>query len=189
MFINKIFPTAVWHEDYNFDLDKLKKFCLDLEKEYPNVIKSNVGGWQSDFINLQEKNVLTDVLKKLNEDINLSIKHDLRLNKDLKIVASWVNINRSGNYNTPHIHAKISLSGCFYISIPDQESNLSFIRPKTLQDSYECDLYNQFTDITTHTCEYTPIPNRAIFFPAWLYHSVNQHWHEEPRISVAFNLI
>lgn len=181
------FPTPIWDANYNFDLDAIKSFCIDYSKKNQSVFKSNQGGWQSDILNREEKNVVTDALKVLEKDCNDYIKNDYVLNKPITITGSWININNQGDSNKIHVHPHSIISGCLYITQPDENSKIVFETPKIFQESYEIRYIDSYTDLTYTYANYESVPNRAIFFPSWLKHYVTTNRSDKPRISIAFN--
>ena len=184
------FPTRIWFDDLQLDLNRLKYACLDLEKQDPvGVSKTNVNGWQSEDI-LSYKEVdksLKDLLSFLEQIANNSIREDMGCISKLAIANSWVNINRKGHSNRNHNHPDSVLSACIYISCKDKDSKIVFQTPKILQDSYENPSNFKDLPINYKTVHYDPIPARILFFPSWLIHFVEPNKYDDPRISIAIN--
>ena len=185
------FPTRIWFDDLQLDLNRLKYACLDLEKEDPvGVFKSNMQGWQSQNI-LSHRNVdqsLKDLLETAEKLANESpIREDMGCNRKFRLGNSWANINRKGHFNMPHKHPHSVLSACVYISCKDLDSKILFQSPKIHQESYEFDSHFDPSYLNHKTVHYDPIPARILFFPSWLIHFVEPNNYDDPRISIAMN--
>jgi len=110
--IIEIFKYGVYHANLKTDLNLLKKFCLKLQNKKGRV-KSNLSGWQSEDL-YEQYPVIVKLKKQILEHINIYAK-EFKINKELKIMNLWININEYKDCNMPHIHPNSILSGVFYI--------------------------------------------------------------------------
>ena len=102
-----LFPTVVHVlEVDNFrDIDQqLINFAYKCRKESPGRIVSNVGGWQSHVMGVDDDPIDRVLLDTI---INLPIK-----STSAKIT-KWININSPGSFNSTHVHSGSHLSGVF----------------------------------------------------------------------------
>jgi len=187
------FPTRIWFDDLQLDLNKLKYACLDLEREDPvGIAKSNKGGWQSENnltnrkSNSNTDKILQDLFKTIEKVVDeSSIREEMGCPRKFILDNSWANINRKGDFNMSHTHPHSDLSACIYISCKDLQSKIGFNSPKIHQKSYEWD-YDK-VHLNYETVYYDPIPGRILFFPSWLEHFAEPNNFDDPRISIAMN--
>jgi uncharacterized protein (TIGR02466 family) len=185
------FPTRIWFDDLQLDLNKLKYACLDLEREDPaGVAKSNRGGWQSQDnlsnVDRSLKDLFETIEKVANES---SIREEMGCTGKFRLDNKWVNISRQGDYNMPHSHPNSALSACIYISCEDSQSQICFQSPKVHQPSYDSGPDWDDVYLNHDTVRYDPIPSRILFFPSWLQHYVEPNNCYAPRISIAMNFV
>ena len=101
----------------NLDLQPIKEFVYNMQKSTQlNVMKSNIGGWQS-----QIEKEWPKVLFGLRDFIQSKIPKQT-------FMTLWYNINGRGCYNLMHDHnTEEGCSGVFYIDVPDKNmGNLYF---------------------------------------------------------------
>jgi len=112
-------------------------------------------------------------------------------------MASWVNLHDVGGYNSPHHHDPALVSGVIYLAAPPGSGNLIIRDPRPALSYAEKfpiaeNQDSKFTNnplIPEANFEVTPFPGLAVLFPGWLEHSVAPSSSNEPRVSVAFNLM
>ncbi len=115
----------------------------------------------------------------------------------------WINVNKKGTLHKPHIHAKSSFSGVFYVKVPksdvtnkttndislaDPAGSIEFLDPRNSVRAFSNGIAElgkslAFTDRIT----IPPEEGRLLVFPAWLKHWVYPVEDEEDRISISFN--
>ncbi len=98
----------------------------------------------------------------------------------------WVNFNRPGMFNKPHLHPNSVFTGVYYARAEKNCGNIvihnSADKEFTLQ-SYT-DTPNQFN---MSNPAYEPSAGLVIIFPSWLQHSVESNYSGTDRISVSFH--
>lgn len=98
----------------------------------------------------------------------------------------WVNFNKPGMFNKPHLHPNSIFTGVYYAKAEKNCGNIVIHnnpdREFTLQ-TYT-DKPNQFTMTNP---SYEPSTGLVIIFPSWLSHSVESNYSNTDRISVSFH--
>ncbi len=99
---------------------------------------------------------------------------------------SWPNINRRGDYHSPHNHAWCYLSGTYYVKMAgDGSGAISFYDPRAT--------VNMLTpaDPGGSDNEYTlrPGPGTLLLWHSSLNHLVHPTLSEQTRISISFNIV
>ena len=98
----------------------------------------------------------------------------------------WVNFNKQGMFNKPHLHPNSIFTGVYYAKAEKNCGNIvihnSADKEFTLQ-SYT-DKPNKFN---MSNPAYEPIPGLVIIFPSWLQHSVESNYSGTDRVSVSFH--
>lgn len=192
MNINEIFPSYVSQYHMDVDLEPVAAACLELEKTSSSVSKSNVGGWQSDIIRLDQRPydvLLPHILGCLKGIVDYA-----GYKKNYTIVNSWININRSLCSNSPHVHPGSTVSGVVYIRVPENSGKINFINPARIAIAGYVDEFAIEGEIprgpNSELWHFEPVAGDLLLFPSWLEHYVenNQNANNEPRISIAFNI-
>tara|TARA_R110001592_G_scaffold357971_1_gene661925 strand:- start:2676 stop:3230 length:555 start_codon:yes stop_codon:yes gene_type:complete len=158
------------------DLKGITKFCNQTQKNFPSVIKSNSGGYQSSSLfhptldkNKPMWNLFSTITKKI---ANLHRQNELSL--PLRLDNFWININKKTHFNVPHSHPCCIFSGVFYVKTPYNSGNFAFYRNIHVYKSTEL---------------IKPEENMLILFPAYFDHYVEPNNSNQDRISISFNYI
>ena len=174
------FPSCVWLEKLNFDLEKLKQ-DLDLFAEKGRLIeRSNMAGLQYD--------------NYLNADLSDAILRTFPRVEGKKVnnpsVYMWVNRNPKGARNSRHTHVaftrNILLSGVYYVKVPKDSGRIRFYDPRNISILNPPD-HEYYNDSTTYNFV-QPVEDMILFFPSWFEHDVEEHKSNEERISIGFNI-
>lgn len=180
LFSESVIMDSIEDEELKFNLINLLEYH---ERNSPNTIISNVGGFQTPAI--EDENINSIFLKKsaelLNENYNIK-------NTRLTLKRLWINRNFKYNINEPHTHSDCHFSGVYYLKTPKQGGALKFYRndkaveflPNNFPIKDSKDFHN-FVKIQ-------PVENGLILFPSFMTHMVLPHYEEESRISVSFNI-
>lgn len=178
MTIAELFPTLLFIEYCNFDLNLIESKCREFQCKTKSESISNKGGYQGHgFIDDElNKKIIDSIMRVPDKQIsNLSI-------------SSWVNINPPGSWNERHSHDPHSgtfLSGVFYVKTPKDSGNIRFYDPRqNISTSSDMKYYNNGYNIQW----YAPEPNMLLIFPPWLEHDVEMNRSHEDRISISFNI-
>ena len=187
----EIFSVCIQTHQTNLNVDSLASFCYEVKRRDVKGRKiSNLGGWQSgNIIN----NPYPEFVKLLSEvQIAANAYHNklqFRKEYEQKLNNIWININGKGHSNEYHIHAKTTISGCFYLS--DSNFPIRFKHPYEEMNTYYWDeeFIGSFNNFNSGQWSITPKKNTLLMFPPWLYHKVVMNEEDSDRISIAFNTI
>jgi len=182
-----IFKQSIIIDHYfNDELDKnLIKILDEEEKNNKGVIKSNKGGFQTDFIN--DRFIQESFLKKSIQLLSIYFESKKK-NIKVEIKGLWINKNLKNDYNSMHVHPNSSFSGVYYLKTVDKGGELVFSNNDVSSIFNENSLFfknPEFEDIFI----VTPQKNNFILFPSHLQHYVKPNQTEESRISVSFNIV
>jgi len=186
MFLEKWFCTPVWYDYTEFNFEHAAEQCKLISKTHTNRTYSNVGGWQSTDMNLDEY----EGLREVKEIIDLKIDEfskDLGSSVKMRMDNCWLNLNYRENYNMRHVHPLTAFSGIIYISVNEDTGNLVFYNDTAIQH-YPSVEYDE-SDLLHRTVTYKPKNGMVLIFPAWAPHSVSPNMSDEVRISLAFNIV
>ena len=188
--LHNLFPSPVYDVELSLDTKPVASYCLDLKKKSNNILKSNVGGWQSSPLD-KEPLPLKALFKSIVNHAN-KFNEVLRFKNPLRLGNSWININGYRDYNIEHIHPGAALSGVYYIKSNSNSGNLRFLHPTKDLMSYDWSglSWKEPNEYNSLTWWFAPIENKLFLFPSWLRHYVDPNLNkEEERISISFNLI
>ena len=184
-----IFQYNIYVVKLNLDLKSLEKFCFELQKNNKGirVIKSNVGGWQSEEL-YDQYPIIVEFKKNIFEHIN-NYSKEFNFNKKLKISNCWININAHKDSNVPHTHPKSFFSGVFYIKTPKKSGKLTFLNPgRNLMEWVFDENVTDYNQQNSSIWSFEPEENMLFIFPSFLEHKVTPHMNKtEKRISISFN--
>lgn len=186
IFRDTLFTNFLFSSELSVDLEGLSKECYELKNQSLGVEKSNQNGWQSvasqqnDFFHFP---ALGELKKKSMEFAQFVFDHE-QLGYISKDIDAWININKTNSYNKPHTHPGSVLVGCFYVKVPQNSGDLSFVR----SDASSCAL-TFANKPSENTFLLQPQEGRLYIFPPWLMHMVTLNQAESDRISIAMNFL
>ena len=110
-------------------------------------------------------------------------------------VRGWANINRRGDYHSPHNHGWSYLSGTYYVRVPQQPATpdqgaareaaaISFYDPRGAVNMLACD--GEF--LSQHEFRVRPTSGTLLLWNSFLNHSVHPNMAEQTRVSISFNV-
>lgn len=182
-----IFSNFLVIDYIDIPLDNIKKHCLTISKKDVGRSISNQNGYQSNFIDLGNRNILE--LVSIIENKLIFIGNHIGMNKNCvyKITEMWVNINKYTNYNMPHAHAGL-FSGVFYVEGTNGDlvlMNQDNLKASKIDQNY-VENYNKYL---ASYWNINPEPNKLVIFPSWVNHYVQPNLSKVPRISLSFNAV
>ena len=179
----KIFPTNLFliEEFYHSDTNVMKKYIFDLweNRDYDN-------RWQTKSANLhkqKEFKEFTELVVSTSKEILDKLKYDV---EDIVITDMWANVLKSGENHPAHTHSNNFLSGTYYLQ-SDQNASIVFHDPRPAADVIVPRKKN-ITQNNSSLLSYASKQNRAVIFPSWLPHWVQQNKSKNKRISIAWNI-
>tara|TARA_R100000008_G_C3584571_1_gene171207 strand:- start:2503 stop:3180 length:678 start_codon:yes stop_codon:yes gene_type:complete len=115
----------------------------------------------------------------------------------------WLNVNKKGSFNPPHVHSSANFSGCYYVKHPKNSGHIHFLDPRPQHRFASPDpapdvmhqiegshVFNPYCNSHPHDSSiftYEIKEGKIIIFPSWLMHYVDPNANEDLRISIAFN--
>ena len=184
------FSHAVGHfilEDEMKELnEKLINLSLDLEKKNSGVVKSNIGGYQSDF--LQRSNKIIGATKEVFLKALSQFADTIYIKKPYKVFFDdpWLNVNRESHANKIHTHPRSDLSLTYYCEVPADSGRIVFENPVLHQRTTSI-WYEKHDVWNSEYINLAPKKYDLIMFPSYLPHFVEPNKSNKPRISLACN--
>lgn len=199
---SEYFPTLVYaarlHDAAAMNRDILAAIHAERAADEQGIERSNfrsLGGWHSK--NRLHRNPrfkrLTDRINTLAAGVSQDIgyAHDRRL----EITTMWSITNPPGSSNRAHVHPGALWSGVYYVQSPKGAGRIEFTDPRTQH------LMNQGMFIPNKKrktmcwtkVKVEPTAGKVLFFPSWLYHSVEPNLAEgdgpdADRVIISFNI-
>ena len=177
--IDQFIPQSVKSEKQV--IENMKKYISDLwaERDYDN-------NWQTKSADLHTKKEFhhfTTLVIKTGLDICNKLGYDV---KDLVVTDMWANVLKNNEYHPMHTHSNNFLSGTYYLQ-SDQGASIIFHDPRPAADVIVPRKKEKNT-LNSSLLSYASKTNRAVFFPSWLPHWVQQNKSNNKRISIAWNM-
>ena len=178
-------PTPVYFNKLQSD-----KNDLDIAKTFKyERMNSDNGNYTLD------KNVLDKMptLKnRIENEFEKYVRDVLHINKkvNFKIINSWINIHKKGDWSQSHLHKNSCFSGVYYLNVPENSGNISFDKTIVLNNlststiSYD---YDEANYINADKVKFKVEEGLILFFPSTIYHNVDKSNSIEERYSLAFN--
>jgi len=185
--LKDVFKVGIYCTDLNEDCNALSSFVYSLKDNFSGRVLSNVGGWQSNDLDLS-----TPALNSLVFNITAHVKEYasiLGLNETLHISNMWCNINGYKDFNRLHMHLDSMISGVFYIKTPKDCGNIRFVSAHNdvMESAWEKSrtIYNPYN---SPEWEMPAGANVLYLFPSWLNHMVQPNLAQnDQRVSISFN--
>jgi uncharacterized protein (TIGR02466 family) len=164
---------------------------LELESKNPTAYHTNIGGWQSKFLDYYDSPPLEElpnlILSIHNAVKILKQKYGIKFDKkEQPDVEYWISVNRRGHRVNYHDHLGSKISGVFYLTTPKGGQNIVFCREsqKVTEWFYPLSEQNQYNH---NSFEVNVKPGMLLLFPSYLKHYVNESQTDEPRVNIGFN--
>ena len=188
--IHELFACPIFIKDLNLNNFELEKYALKLKKEQTGNNRSNRGGFQSDFLPINEEKCLLSLSNSI-LDCLTHYKNFLGFKKNLEVSIDnmWINVNGEKDYHVSHTHPASVFSGVYYIQAPVNSGNISFEHPSldTMQYDWLDKNKDLLNEINSENWYMTALTGRLLMFPSWLKHNVTPNLTKEYRISLSFN--
>ena len=163
----------------------------DIRADSPGLDRSNWRGWHSedDFFERTEfgfQALRAHILEAV-QTCTKNVSPDFDVSRYEIQAQGWINVLGRGGLNTPHDHPNWTWSGCYYVSVPEGDKDLSG----------NIEFFDTRTNVRTLTVDgaacfaskfvMKPRAGMLLMFPSYLRHWVYPNESEEERVSVAFN--
>ncbi len=109
-------------------------------------------------------------------------------------IRSWPNINRFGDYHSPHNHPWCYLSGTYYVQVPDADFDrdngalspacISYYDPRRGAAAHDFPPGSRSSPVYT----LRPVPGALLLWPSSVYHFVHPNLSTRKRYSISFNV-
>jgi uncharacterized protein (TIGR02466 family) len=189
MEIRNIFTNFVAIDFLNLsNHHKLTEYCIKRTIEDRKYIEKNTN--QSFFLDIKDQELipLVEIINTKLEDL----RQHLGINDDLsqKIIEMWVNVNNNKNIGIAHSHPNKFLSGVFYVSAEEGDSEIRLMTPIPNHNYvFHSSLIKEYNEFNSSEWIVKPKTGMLLIFPSWLWHYVNITNTESQRISLAFNTL
>ncbi len=196
------FPTLVFsvnlHDAEEVNKEILAAIHAERDRDSKGIERSNyrsLGGWHS-HNNLHKDpkfKVLTDRAHKMLGGLHENLGYDT--NTFMQITTMWSITNPPGSSNRAHIHPGALWSGVYYVQAPEGAGQIEFTDPRTMQIMNSATFIpnkRRKTECWTKV-KVKPVAGKMLFFPSWLYHSVEPNLAEgegrdAERTIISFNI-
>ena len=171
----------------NIDNEQIKNKILEREQKGLGFRFDSIqgSGWQSNKDLLDSE--FPDLKKSLLIGVNEILGQIYVDNASIRMINSWANISRKGEYTLPHIHEEASWS-CVYYVTPTEDANLYLKDPRLLE--YMDKSHHYLKQPYTNVIRKRPFnEGEAILFPSWLEHGVGVGTKNVTRISISCNFL
>ena len=177
--IDDFIPTATNAEKER--IEGMKKYISDLwsKRDYDD-------NWQTKSANLhkqKEFKFFADLIiltsKRIIEQLDYKVE-------DITITDMWANVLKDTEHHPMHTHSNNFLSGTYYLQ-SDQKASIVFHDPRPAADVI-VPRKKETTLNNSSLLSYASKQNRAVIFPSWLPHWVQQTKSKTKRISIAWNI-
>lgn len=196
------FPTLVYssrlHDAEDMNKEILAAIYAERDKDSKGIERSNyrsLGGWHSHNNLHKDKkfNRLTNRIHKMLAGVNENLGYDQ--SKHLRVSTMWSITNPPLSSNRAHIHPGALWSGVYYVQAPEGAGAIEFTDPRVVTIMNSASFIpnkRRKTECWTKV-KVKPIAGKMLFFPSWLYHSVEPNLaegdgNEAERIIVSFNI-
>ena len=177
--IDDFIPTATNAEKER--IEGMKKYISDLwsKRDYDD-------NWQTKSANLhkqKEFKFFADLIILTSERIIEQLDYKV---EDITITDMWANVLKDTEHHPMHTHSNNFLSGTYYLQ-SDQKASIVFHDPRPAADVI-VPRKKETTLNNSSLLSYASKQNRAVIFPSWLPHWVQQNKSKTKRISIAWNI-
>jgi len=185
-----VFPTMIWASQLRPEVAQrinaaFRSLIDDARRRQPDLPAK--GKWQTD----QRLHTLPDLVEFVEVVLGLC-RHVLDADKiryrDLEITGCWANVGFSGSGHRPHAHPNNYFSGVYYVNAPKGGNTINFYDPRP-QAGVMVPPSGKMSPMVAQKMTLDVRNGSLVFFPSWLYHSVDDNQSEQERISVAFNVM
>jgi uncharacterized protein (TIGR02466 family) len=183
------FPTLIYAEDFKLNTEELAQNIINWSNQDKGIKKTNVNGWHSET-NMHEKPEYKPLVDELFKMVHQVFNEEF-LDKKAILGNMWANINPSRVVIINHMYIlMLYLVECIICKTPPNCGRLICQDPRPgIQTCMPTRKKGQIPKHLWREIHLQPQENRAIMFPAWLWHSVQPNESNDIRISVSFNFI
>lgn len=182
-----LFSSLIFERKLNINNTEIKNFILKNKKNGRKL--SNLGGYQSNDLNLKQEELQNLLKEIINSSINYIKTIELKDNIILSIGNIWCNVNNYKDFNLEHDHVNSFLSGVYYVQTHKECGNIVFKHPSPTIGIFWKDAFKKYNHFNSTVFSMEPIEKNLYIFPSWLRHYVEPNQTKKDRISISFNII
>ena len=174
--------------------DVLLPLILRHEAHTKSAAKTNVGGWHSEFGQLEfcgeaGESLVQHMHEMADEATSRVLKEYGQEPRKMQwIVDAWANVNRAGHFNRMHTHPGSTWSGTYYVDPGTDAGSAGEAAPLHIFDPCQGRANTFLPGLAPSSFTLRPEAGLMVLFPSYLAHMVFPHQGERPRISIAFNM-
>ena len=173
--LNEFIPKTSPGSQGEVDIINMKRYISDLwvERDYDN-------NWQTKSADLHTKKEFqrfSTLVIETGKKICHKLGYDVQ---DLIITDMWANVLKNSESHPAHTHSNNFLSGTYYLQ-SDQGASIVFHDPRPAADVI-VPRKKETNTLNASLLSYASKTNRAIFFPSWLPHWVQQNKSSNKRM-------
>jgi len=175
--------------------DDLIPILLDMRDNLPSDGRSNVNGWQKNYLqDIPEFGQLKDQISN-QFDLYIAKLHEMYYVREGNNEPKWAisidnlfaNVNGPGSYHVLHNHAGCNYSGVVYLQTPNQGGPCgNFYLRSPFYSPWMGSMQAETTK--DYQASFESEKGMGLIFPAYMMHSVGPNMTNDDRIAVSFNL-
>ena len=183
-----LFPSVLYSTNLQDDYDEIYD---DMTSSY-NFISTNSTEhtYISDGYRILDN--YPDLHKRLTTEFEFFKNEVMKwYNTDFKIVTSWLTKTEKNGTSLMHCHKNSFYSGVLYFQSMEDMAPIEFTNTSVDPGSWMINTPapQDQSPINAQSWVINPNKNDLIFFPSHLFHRVRDHQSDDPRYSLAFNII
>ena len=190
------YPTPIFEkedamsEEFN---KKLEKWIIDYSQsneEAKNWSKNNYGAGFTSYGSNLKLHEQEDLFRELAEGLKPHVKEFFDAMKaipptEISCADMWCTINRPTSLHPRHIHPLSACSGTYYVNAESDMGNINIHDP--YDNRVMGAMFQQDSPFAFDTYSINVKSRKAVMFPGWVSHSVQQNLSNKDRIGVSFN--
>lgn len=166
----------------------MKEIYNEIAIDSTGISASNNKGYHGKYDQLINNSIIRKLIDPM-IDWNVKNNYGFRHNVGWRYNSIWINSNKHGCSNAPHVHFNCQLSGIFYVKIPPNSGATRFFNP-SLMYPLESFKNSHFLERSLeYSCyNWNPSEGQMLLFPSTLLHDVETNQSNDERITISFNL-
>ena len=109
------------------------------------------------------------------------------LGRKPKLDSLWANLLKPGGHHSAHIHPHSTLSGTFYVEVPNGSGEIRFEDPRLPMMMAAPVRHDDAPEELRAFISVTPRPGLLLMWESWLRHEVLSGSAKDDRLSISFN--
>lgn len=201
MSVHTLFPTRVYSSALQRNGGRalnrqLLEECLQLRADDAagrRWSKRNYPGGYTSYGSVHRLQLVSPTFKELQSRLDrhvaayaAAVEWDLT-GRQLTMTDCWVNIMPSGTMHSLHLHPLASVSGTYYVRVPQGSPGIKFEDPRLERFMAAPPRKVSSRRESQPWVTFPAAPGRLLLFESWLRHEVAANTAREERISVSFN--